>query len=224
MDLLVCNAGAQVRPEFATTPRCRSCRPRSTSMLLGVVCSRQTHGALTGTVAAGSCAVVSSRASPGSQPARGSAYGATRAAATHQRRADTRAPTLRGTSRRDGAVAAAVRDPPSRCELAAAGPPARGFAAGPPDQVATAGRSPPAAAAAVRPGVVDRVGVDLAGPARRVLRSGARLARHRPGAGERLQHLSPPGRGPTAPVQGRTRVATATVPSWSRRVAVCPPR
>ena len=161
VDLLVCNAGAQVRHEFLDAPL-SELQTEIDVNVSGVL--RQTHVALTGMVERGHGAVVLVSSFAGLLPARGSAYGATRAYAIAL--ADTLAPALDRNGRAgDGAV------PRVRAHRVGAGHPGRRcLPAGVPAAAAGPGRPPGARRPAGRAhGVRARRRVpgrvDLAGPA-----------------------------------------------------------
>ena len=95
VDVLVSNAGVQVRGEFLAADLAQL----QTELDVNVAAVlRMTHLALTGMVARGHGAVVLVSSFAGILPARGSAYGASRAWAIAL--ADTLAPALRGTGAR----------------------------------------------------------------------------------------------------------------------------
>lgn len=172
VDLLVCNAGAQVRHEFLDAPL-SELQTEIDVNVSGAL--RQTHVALTGMVERGHGAVVLVSSFAGLLPARGSAYGATRAYAIAL--ADTLAPTLTGTGVRVTVLCPGFVRTESVRGIPAAAAFRQGFLLLRPDQVARRALTDLRAGRTVSvPGVVYRVVWTWLDLPRRVLRLGARLA------------------------------------------------
>lgn len=131
VDVLVSNAGAQVKEEFldADLARLQTELDVNVSAVL-----RMTHLALTGMVARGRGSVVLVSSFAGILPARGSAYGASRAWALAL--ADTLAPALRGTGTRITVVCPGFVDTASRRGIPEAASFRQGFLLLTPQQVA----------------------------------------------------------------------------------------
>ena len=196
VDLLVCNAGAQVRAEFLDAPL-PALQTEIDVNVSGVL--RQTHVALTGMVERGHGAVVIVSSFAGLLPARGSAYGATRAYAIAL--ADTLAPALAGTGVRLTVLCPGFVRTESVRGIPATAAFRQGFLLLRPDQVARRALTDLRAGRTVSvPGVVYRAVWTWLDLPRRVLRLGARLAgkdRRRGGAAPVAQPRIP------APRSGR---------------------
>jgi hypothetical protein len=181
VDLLVCNAGAQVRHEFLAAPL-SALQTEIDVNVSGVL--RQTHVALTGMVERGHGAVMIVSSFAGLLPARGSAYGATRAYAIAL--ADTLAPALAGTGVRVTVLCPGFVRTESVRGIPAGAAFRQGFLLLRPDRVARRALADLRAGRTVSvPGIVYRAVWTWLDLPRRVLRLGARLAgkdRSRPGA------------------------------------------
>lgn len=172
VDLLVCNAGAQVRQEFLGAPL-SALQTEIDVNVSGVL--RQTHVALAGMVERGHGAVVLVSSFAGLLPARGSAYGATRAYAIAL--ADTLAPALAGTGVRVTVLCPGFVRTESVRGIPATAAFRQGFLLLRPDQVARRALTDLRAGRTVSvPGVVYRAVWTWLDLPRRVLRLGARLA------------------------------------------------
>lgn len=172
VDLLVCNAGVQVRGEFldAALPDLQTEVDVNVSGVL-----RQVSVALTGMVERGRGAVVIVSSFAGLLPARGSAYGATRAYTIAL--ADTLAPTLDGTGVRLTVLCPGFVRTQSVPGIPAAAAFRQGFLLLTPERVARRALADLRAGRTVSvPGLMYRSVWTWLDLPRRVLRLGARLA------------------------------------------------
>lgn len=173
VDLLVCNAGRQVRAEFLDAPL-SALQTEIDVNVSGVL--RQAHVALTGMVERGHGAVVIVSSFAGLLPARGSAYGATRAYTIAL--ADTLAPMLVRTGVRLTVLCPGFVRTESVPGIPAAAAFRQGFLLLRPDQVARRALADLRAGRTVSvPGLAYRAVWTWLDLPRRVLRLGARLAR-----------------------------------------------